>query len=146
MGFHGSIMAAAVVAFKQRRDDEYKKEQAGKREKRIKEETRKIMDKYTTEAFLNKEQLRSCLDDVTIDELVSMDLLLDSDTDLAKGIAQEVGLEREGVEKASGPDEEDLPKFRGVPNRVSDAALEYMLRVADNGGDLAKIQYGKCTS
>ena len=26
--FHGSIMAAAVVAFKQRRDDEYKKEQA----------------------------------------------------------------------------------------------------------------------
>jgi len=68
----------------------------------------------------------------------------DADTQVAKMMVHEVGLEREGVEIRK--EEEDLPKFRGVPNHVTDAALEYIVRTIDNGGDLAKIEYDEVHS
>merc|ERR1712070_631170 len=66
------------------------------------------------------------------DELVDMELLLDKHPSVGKMVA---------LERERAATEDELPKFRWVPEDVSDDALEYVVRGVDNGGDIEQIQY-----
>jgi hypothetical protein len=115
-----------------------KEEQLIGQQQRVKEETQKIMERYTPDGYLNKEQLRLCLNDVIVEELVDMELLIDKNPSVGMMVALEK--EREGSD-------DQLPKLRWVPEAVSDAVLEYVVRGVDNGGDEPeKIQYDEVHS
>jgi len=109
-----------------------KEEQKIGQQARIKDETKKIMERYTPDGYLNKEQLRLCLRDVIVEELVDMELMLEKQPMVAKMVA---------LEKERDGSDEELPKIRWVPEDVSDATLEYVVRNVDTGvGDAGKIQ------